>query len=79
MKVVSLLMGRGYQVMPANNGERAIKKLDEKDLDLVAVNLKMSGMEGMGTLKKLSLTIDTVTLTGDALLTPRRRSSSRGL
>ncbi len=63
----SLLTTRGYQVTAVNNGESAIHALEEKDFDVVVLDLKMPGMDGIATLKeikKLGLFTETLILTG---------------
>ncbi len=62
-----LLTSRGYRVITANNGESAIRELEEKDFDVVVLDLKMPGMDGITTLKeikKLGLFTETLILTG---------------
>lgn len=62
-----LLTSRGYIVTAANNGESAIRALEEKDFDVVVLDLKMPGMDGITTLKeikKLDLFTETLILTG---------------
>ncbi len=63
----SLLTTRGYQVTAVNNGESAIQALEEKEFDVVVLDLKMPGMDGITTLKeikKLGLFTETLILTG---------------
>ncbi len=50
----SLLDTRGYQVTAVNNGQSAISALEEKDFDVVVLDLKMPGMDGISTLKEIS-------------------------
>jgi len=62
-----LLHNRGYFVTAVNSGENAIKELEEKDIDVVVLDLKMPGMDGLTTLKeikKLGLFTQTLILTG---------------
>jgi len=62
-----LLTSRGYLVTAVNNGESAIRALEEKDFDVVVLDLKMPGMDGITTLKeikKLGLFTETLILTG---------------
>ncbi|MBC2715924.1 MAG: response regulator [Desulfobacteraceae bacterium] len=62
-----LLTSRGYLVTAVNNGESAIRMLEEKDFDVVVLDLKMPGMDGITTLKeikKLGLFTETLILTG---------------
>jgi len=62
-----LLTSRGYFVTAVNNGESAIRELEKKDFDVVVLDLKMPGMDGITTLKeikKLGLFTETLILTG---------------
>ncbi len=62
-----LLTNRGYKVTAVNSGDSAIRELEEKDFDVVVLDLKMPGMDGITTLKeikKLDLFVETLILTG---------------
>ena len=62
-----LLDNRGYHVKAVNNGESAISALEKEDFDVVVLDLKMPGMDGITTLKelkKLGLFTETLILTG---------------
>jgi DNA-binding NtrC family response regulator len=62
-----LLTNRGYKVTAVNSGDSAIRALEEKDFDVVVLDLKMPGMDGITTLKeikKLDLFTETLILTG---------------
>jgi DNA-binding NtrC family response regulator len=62
-----LLTNRGYQVKAVNSGDAAIGTLDEERFDVVVLDLKMPGMDGISTLieiKKLGLFTETLILTG---------------
>jgi len=62
-----LLTTRGYRVTAVNSGDSAIRELDEKVFDVVVLDLKMPGMDGITTLKeikKLGLFTETLILTG---------------
>ena len=62
-----LLENRGYRVTAVNSGDSAIKCLEENDFDVVVLDLKMPGMDGITTLKeikKLGLFTETLILTG---------------
>ena len=48
-----LLMGRGYNVTTAANGIEAIEVLEKKPVDVVVLDLKMPGMDGIATLKAI--------------------------
>jgi DNA-binding NtrC family response regulator len=63
----TLLTTRGYKVTAVNGGEAAIKELEKLDFDVVVLDLKMPGMDGLATLKeikKLGLFTQTLILTG---------------
>ncbi len=62
-----LLTTRGYRVTAVNSGDSAIQALEEEDFDVVVLDLKMPGMDGITTLKeikKLGLFTETLILTG---------------
>lgn len=62
-----LLDTRGYRTTAVNNGEDAINILKEDRFDVVVLDLKMPGMDGITTLreiKKLGLFTETLILTG---------------
>ena len=62
-----LLTSRGYRVTAVNSGDSAIRVLEEEDFDVVVLDLKMPGMDGITTLreiKKLGLFTETLILTG---------------
>jgi DNA-binding NtrC family response regulator len=66
-----LLRTRGYQVTAVNGGESAIKALGQGRYDVMVLDLKMPGMDGMATLKeakKLELFTETLILTGHATI-----------
>ncbi len=43
----------GYNVIVANDGEQALKKLHESYTDLVILDVRMPGMDGIETLGKM--------------------------
>ena len=62
-----LLVNRGYRVTAVNSGDAAIDALEEEDFDIVLLDLRMPGMDGITTLreiKKLGLFVETLILTG---------------
>lgn len=62
-----LLEKRGYDTCVANSGERAIEIVSERDFDVVLLDLKMPGMDGIETLKKIKHQkphIEVIILTG---------------
>ena len=62
-----LLKSRGYRVGAVNSGDAAIRELQNQDFDVVVLDLKMPGMDGISTLKeikRLDLFTQTLILTG---------------
>jgi len=62
-----LLTNRGYIVTAVNSGDAAIQALEKENYDVVVLDLKMPGMDGLTTLKeikKLGLFTETLILTG---------------
>jgi len=62
-----LLDARGYRATAVNSGAEAIRALQSEDFDVVVLDLKMPGMDGLTTLKeikKLGLFTQTLILTG---------------
>jgi DNA-binding NtrC family response regulator len=62
-----LLKNRGYQVTAVNSGDAAIRELEQNRFDVMVLDLKMPGMDGITTLKesvKLGLFTETLILTG---------------
>jgi DNA-binding NtrC family response regulator len=62
-----LLTFRGYTVIAVNSGDAAIRELEQADFDVIVLDLKMPGMDGIMTLKeimKLGLFTETLILTG---------------
>lgn len=47
------LLEAGYRVTAAKSGEEACQLFDEKGFELVITDLKMSGLNGIGLLKKI--------------------------
>jgi DNA-binding NtrC family response regulator len=65
--MAKLLRNRQYKVTAVYNGESAIKALELENFDVVILDLKMPGMNGIATLKKiqtLGIFTETLLLTG---------------
>ena len=65
--MAKLLAFRGYQVKAVHNGQSAIAEIEQAPYDVVVLDLKMPGMDGLATLreiKKLGLFTETLILTG---------------
>jgi len=62
-----LLTNRGYSVTAVNSGEEALEVLQKMKFDVIVLDLKMPGMDGIATLqeiKDLGLFTETLILTG---------------
>ncbi len=65
--MTKLLSHRGYRVTAVNSGAGAIQILQGQGFDVVVLDLKMPGMDGIATLEeieKLSLPTEVLILTG---------------
>lgn len=56
LTVKQALMPLGYEVETAMNGEEALQSLEERDLDVMLLDLKMPGMNGMEVLRRVAHT-----------------------
>jgi len=62
-----LLTKRGYRVAAVNSGDAALRALMENSFDLMVLDLKMPGMDGLATMnemRKLGLSTEVLILTG---------------
>ena len=48
-----LLTNRGYKVTATNSGDEALQALEKENFDVVVLDLKMPGMDGLTTLKEI--------------------------
>lgn len=48
-----LLAGRGYRAIAVNSGESALEQLQEREFDVVVLDLKMPGLGGLATLREI--------------------------
>jgi DNA-binding NtrC family response regulator len=65
--MAKLLKFRGYTVTAVNSGDAAIRELEQNHFDVIVLDLKMPGMDGITTLKeiqKIGLFTETLILTG---------------
>ncbi|MCD6147617.1 MAG: response regulator [Thermoplasmata archaeon] len=51
--VKKMLESEGFEVIIANSGEEALKKLEKERPDLILLDIMMPGMDGWETLKKI--------------------------
>ncbi len=62
-----LLTRRGYQVKAVNSGDEALRALMDNSFDVMVLDLKMPGMDGIATMhemRKLGLFTEVLILTG---------------
>jgi DNA-binding NtrC family response regulator len=62
-----LLTRRGYQVKAVNSGDEALRALMDNSFDVMVLDLKMPGMDGIATMhemRKLGLFTELLILTG---------------
>jgi DNA-binding NtrC family response regulator len=62
-----LLSRRGYQMKAVNSGDQALQALMESAFDVMVLDLKMPGLDGIATIremKKLGLLTEVLILTG---------------
>ncbi|MBU2622074.1 MAG: response regulator [Proteobacteria bacterium] len=65
--LLKLLSKRGYDVVVVYNGADAVKTVGEKEFDVIILDMKMPGMDGIATLKeirKIAPLVEVVILTG---------------
>lgn len=67
--IAKKLRKRHIEVVTAPNGEAGLKKLSEINIDVVVLDVKMPGMDGISTLKEIKKRyplIEVIMLTGHA-------------
>jgi DNA-binding response OmpR family regulator len=65
--MAKLLTKRGYRVTAVNSGDAALRALMENAFDVMVLDLKMPGMDGLATMqemRKLGLFTEVLILTG---------------
>lgn len=65
--MAKLLNNRGYWVTAVYSGESALQELEKQDFDVVVLDIKMPGLDGIATLKeiaKMDLLTQVLILTG---------------
>jgi two-component system, OmpR family, response regulator len=51
--IAKLLTKRGYEVTVVNDGENAVRVVEEQDFDVAILDLKMPGIDGIETLRQV--------------------------
>jgi two-component system OmpR family response regulator len=62
-----LISKRGYEVKTVYNGDGALRAVEEDDFDVIILDLKMPGMDGLETLKRIKekrAQVEVIILTG---------------
>nr|WP_211922587.1 response regulator [Solidesulfovibrio aerotolerans] len=75
------LMRRGLVVSMANSGEQALESLAENPVDVVLLDVKMPGMDGMETLTRIKAAhprVEVIMLTGHANVDVAIRGMEQG-
>ena len=65
--ISKLISKRGYEVETVYNGESALEVLKENDFDVIILDLKMPGLDGLTTLKQIKekkSDVEVIILTG---------------
>jgi two-component system, OmpR family, response regulator len=65
--IAKLISKRGYEVLTVYNGESAIQAIEEKEFDVIVLDLKMPGLDGLATLKQIKKkrpNVEVIILTG---------------
>jgi len=76
-----LLTRRGYQVTAVNSGDAAVRTLMENSFDVMVLDLKMPGMDGIATMRemtKLGLFTEVLVLTGHGSIDTALEAIQRG-
>jgi DNA-binding NtrC family response regulator len=65
--IAKLISKRGYEVTAVYNGQSAVEAVNEFDFDIIILDLKMPGLDGLATLKLIKEKkpeVEVVILTG---------------
>jgi DNA-binding NtrC family response regulator len=65
--IAKLIAKRGYDIKAVYNGQSALQALDEDDFDVIVLDLKMPGLDGLATLKIIKRkkpSVEVIILTG---------------
>ena len=67
--IIKRLRARKVDIEGANSGPKALEMLNEQDFDIVVLDVKMPGMDGIETLREIKLKkplVEVIMLTGHA-------------
>ncbi len=79
--VIEILLGRGFTVHEAYDGEEAIKKAESDDYDLILMDIELPGLDGVEVTKILKTRnekVPVVALTSYAMKGDRERFMNAG-
>lgn len=79
--MTKLLNAKGYRVSAVTSGDQAMERLEEEHFDVVILDLKMPGMDGIATLKeikKLEIFTEILILTGHGSIDTAMEAVSLG-
>jgi two-component system, OmpR family, response regulator len=65
--IAKLISKRGYEVLTVYNGESAVQAIEENEFDVIVLDLKMPGLDGLATLKQIKKkrpNVEVIILTG---------------
>jgi DNA-binding NtrC family response regulator len=65
--ISKLISKRGYEVKTVYSGDGALKAVEEEDFDVIVLDLKMPGLDGLETLKRIKgkrAQVEVIILTG---------------
>lgn len=53
LQIVRHILGEGYNLLPAISGEMAVRYAEKKDIDLILMDMRMQGMDGLQTMQAI--------------------------
>jgi len=80
-RLKSALEKNGFHVETFDDGEKALRRLEEKDFDIVVTDLRMPGLDGMQLLEKVLASgknVKVILITGYATIEIAREALVKG-
>ncbi|MCK5185852.1 MAG: response regulator, partial [Deltaproteobacteria bacterium] len=77
-----MILKNTHNVFMADNGESALRVIEEKPIDLVTLDLKMPGMPGMDVLKeikRINKNVEVIIVTGYGTLNTATEAMKHGV